>query len=108
DFSDCRSILRLCPKAACVNSDNSLMSQASGAGRGTSSTREEQTLGEGVNAVAGISNRMRALQRQFASTESRPYAARSKGVATIRSEPRGGTIKTSLSNQGGHGSVSSH
>ena len=47
-------------------------SQASGSARGTSSTTDEVTFGGGTKALAAMSNRMRASQRQPASTESRP------------------------------------
>ena len=67
DFSDCRSILRLCPKDAWVTSDNSFVSQASGAGRGTSSTREDLTLGGGVKAVLGDHWLVRVDFRDYAT-----------------------------------------
>src|SRR5579863_6107249 len=50
-FSDCRSILRRWPNAACAAADSSAASHGSGAVRGMSSTTLDVTLGGGVNAA---------------------------------------------------------
>src|SRR6266481_4697277 len=72
DLRLCRNILRRWPKAASLTRSSARRSQASGAFRGTSSTRDEVTLGGGTKALAATSKQMRALQRQPTRTESRP------------------------------------
>ena len=71
-FRLCRSILRRWPNAASVTRSSARRSQASGAWRGARLTNDDVTLGEGTKALAATSKRMRASQRQPASTDKRP------------------------------------
>ena len=68
----CRSILRRWPKAACVTRSSERSAAGSGSARGTICTIDEVTLGGGVKACRGTSNRIFACVRQPASTPSRP------------------------------------